>query len=257
MSGATSRLKVGATAGLGPAKSAAPSGFVSSIRNAAITGSVPAAPGRQNTRRRFMDGWGSFVLPSSIICPRCAKPVAQTFLSAVSQVFQPAAIRLSFGFRVSADKNVGDTAGRNACATLVPRCVHSGLTGSFGLKRSATESGTQINTDGTKPSAQVLFSACRAVWQISKLAGKPLRTFPICVHLCPSVVFFSPNASRLRVFALTTHFTSGIAQPTPRAGLCLSGFPRRMSLRTSRKSCSVISLRATPNLAKRLSMRPQ
>jgi ABC-type Fe3+ transport system permease subunit len=36
---------------------------------------------------------------------------AQTFRSAVSQVFQPA--------KASADKNVGDIAGRNACATLI------------------------------------------------------------------------------------------------------------------------------------------
>ena len=40
---------------------------------------------------------------------RRPRSVAQTFLSAVSQVFQPA--------KASADKNVGDTAGRNACAT--------------------------------------------------------------------------------------------------------------------------------------------
>jgi len=40
---------------------------------------------------------------------RRSSSVAQTFLSAVSQAFQPA--------KASADKNVGDTAGRNACAT--------------------------------------------------------------------------------------------------------------------------------------------
>src|SRR5262249_9052655 len=45
------------------------------------------------------------------------KSVAQTFLSAVSRVFQPAGIQLWFGSRASADRNVGDTAGRNACAT--------------------------------------------------------------------------------------------------------------------------------------------
>jgi hypothetical protein len=45
------------------------------------------------------------------------QPVAQAFLPAVSQVFQPAGVRLSRGSAASADKNVGDTAGRNACAT--------------------------------------------------------------------------------------------------------------------------------------------
>ena len=45
------------------------------------------------------------------------EPVAQAFLPAVSQVFQPAGFRLSRGSEASADKNVGDTAGRNACAT--------------------------------------------------------------------------------------------------------------------------------------------
>jgi prepilin-type N-terminal cleavage/methylation domain-containing protein len=36
---------------------------------------------------------------------------------AVSEAFKPAGIGQRFGFRASADKNVGDTAGRNACAT--------------------------------------------------------------------------------------------------------------------------------------------
>jgi ABC-type Fe3+ transport system permease subunit/DNA-binding beta-propeller fold protein YncE len=45
-----------------------------------------------------------------MVC-RKRRPVAQIFLSAISQVFQPA--------KASADKNVGDTAGRNACATII------------------------------------------------------------------------------------------------------------------------------------------
>jgi hypothetical protein len=50
-----------------------------------------------------------------------ASGVAQTFLSAVSQVFQPAG-RQNAGpirrFAVAADRNVGDTADKNVCATL-------------------------------------------------------------------------------------------------------------------------------------------
>src|SRR5262245_6614480 len=40
-------------------------------------------------------------------------------------IFQPVDIRPASSFRASADKNVGDTAGRNASATLiaVSRCV--------------------------------------------------------------------------------------------------------------------------------------
>jgi hypothetical protein len=62
--------------------------------------------------------------------------VAQTFLSAVSQVFQPAGQQKAGPFRgfvAAADRNVGDTADKNVGATLgnAPSAGGCSFTGGF------------------------------------------------------------------------------------------------------------------------------